>query len=68
MPRTTDDTAARKAALAFEREQRRRKEEAAREQAIARVQAALEKSEREHHKGVVRVPEEPSIDSPEARS
>ena len=37
------------------REQRRRKEEAAREQAIARVQAALGKSEREHHEGVVRV-------------
>ena len=67
VPRTTDDTAARKTALAFEREQRRRenqrrKEEAARErdrqrrnQAIARVQAALGKSEREHHEGVVRV-------------
>jgi hypothetical protein len=60
VPRTTDDKAARKAALAFAREQRRRenqrrKEEAARErqrqlrnQAIARAQAALEMSEREH--------------------
>ena len=67
VPRTTDDTASRKAALAFEREQRRRenqrrKEEAARErerqrrnQAIARVQAALEKSEREHHKTVATI-------------
>ena len=60
VPRTTDDKAARKAALAFAREQRRRenqrrKEEAARErqrqqrnQAIARAQAALEMSEREY--------------------
>jgi colicin import membrane protein len=66
-PRTTDDTAARKGALAFEREQRqrenqRRKEKAARErdrqrrnQAIARVQAALEKSEGEHHKRVATI-------------
>ena len=30
--------------------------------------SSLEKSEREQHKGVVRVPVEPSIDSPEARS
>jgi len=67
VPRTTDDNAARKAALAFEREQRRRenqrrKEEAARErqrqqrnQAIARAQAALEMSEREHHKRVATI-------------
>jgi colicin import membrane protein len=67
VPRTTDDKAARKAALAFEREQRRRenqrrKEEAARErqrqqrnQAIARAQAALEMSEREHHKRVATI-------------
>ena len=67
VPRTTDDTAARKGALAFEREQRqrenqRRKEEAARErdrqrrnQAIARVQVALEKSEGEHHKRVATI-------------
>jgi hypothetical protein len=59
-PRPIDDKAARKAAIAFEREQRRRegqrrKEEAARarqaqrrEQAIAKAQAALEKSGREH--------------------
>ena len=58
VPQPTDDKAARKAALAFEREQRRResqrrKEEAARErqvqrreQAIAKAQAALEKGER----------------------
>jgi colicin import membrane protein len=67
VPRTTDDTAARKGALAFERDQRqrenqRRKEEAPRErdrqrrnQAIARVQAALEKSEGEHHKRVATI-------------
>ena len=63
VPRTNDDTVARKAALAFEREQRRRenqrrREEAARErrnQAIARVQAALEKSEREHHRTVATI-------------
>ena len=67
VPRTTDDTVARKAALAFEREQRlrenqRRKEEAARErererrnQAIAKAHAALEKSEREHHKRVATI-------------
>jgi colicin import membrane protein len=60
IPRPIDDKAARKAAIAFEREQRRRegqrrKEEAARarqaqrrEQAIAKAQAALEKSGREH--------------------
>jgi len=59
IPRPIDDKAARKAAIAFEREQRRRegqrrKEEAARarqaqrrEQAIAKAQAALEKSGRE---------------------
>jgi hypothetical protein len=59
-PRPTDDKAARKAALDFEREQhhresQRRKEEAARErqaqrreQAVATAQAALEKNEREH--------------------
>ena len=67
VPRTTDNEAARKAALAFKREQRRRenqrrKEEAAkekqrqrREQAIAKAQAALEKSEREHHKRVATI-------------
>jgi colicin import membrane protein len=67
VPRTTDDTVARKAALAFEREQRlrenqRQKEEAARErererrnQAIAKAHAALEKSEREHHKRVATI-------------
>ena len=59
VPRTTDDTAARKAALAFEREQRRRenqrKEEVARArerkrraQVVAQAQAALEKGKREH--------------------
>jgi colicin import membrane protein len=60
VPRPIDDKAARKAALAFEREQRRResqrrKEEAARarqaqwrEKAIAKAQAALEKGKREH--------------------
>jgi colicin import membrane protein len=65
VPRTTDDT--RKAALAFEREQRRRenqrrKEEVATErqrqrhtQAIAKAQAALEKSEREHHRKVATI-------------
>ena len=62
VPRTTNDKAARKAVLAFEREQRRRerqrrKEEAAREkqrqrrdQAIATAQAALERGETEHNK------------------
>ena len=67
VPRTTDDKAARKAALAFEREQRRRenqrrKEEATTErqrqrrtQAIAKAQTALEKSEREHHKRVATI-------------
>ena len=60
LPRTTDDTAARKAALAFEREQRRRenqrrKEEAARgrertrrREVVAEAEAALEKGKREH--------------------
>ena len=60
----TDDKAARKAALAFEREQRRlesqrRKEEAAqqkqrerRDQTIAKAQAALDKAKREHGKRV----------------
>ena len=67
VPRTTDDTSARKAALAFEREQRRRenrrrKEEAAkgrererRNQAIAKAHAALAKSEGEHHKRVATI-------------
>jgi colicin import membrane protein len=57
---TTDDKATRKAALAFEREQRRResqrrKEEVAQkrlrerhDQAISKAQAALEKAQREH--------------------
>jgi colicin import membrane protein len=66
-PRATDDKAARKAALAFEREQKRRererqKEEAAsekarerREQAVARAQAALEAAEREHDKRVAAI-------------
>jgi hypothetical protein len=61
-PRTTDDKADRKAALAFEKEQsrresERRKEEAAREkererrqQATAKAEAALEKAKREHDK------------------
>lgn len=67
VPRLTDDKAARKAAVAFEREQRRRenqrrKEEAARQkhrqrrkQAISKAQAALEKSEREHHQRVATI-------------
>jgi hypothetical protein len=67
MPRTTDDKAARTAARAFEREQRRResqrqKEEAAREKqrerrhhAIAKAQAALDKSEQEHAKTVTTI-------------
>jgi colicin import membrane protein len=67
VPRTTDDTATRKAALAFEREQRRRekqrrKEAAAaerkrqrRDRAIAKARVALEKSEREHHKRVAKI-------------
>ena len=67
VPGTTDNEAARKAALAFEREQRRlenqrRKEEAGRERerqrrnkAIAKAQAALEKSEREHRKRVATI-------------
>ncbi|WP_407157704.1 cell envelope biogenesis protein TolA [Bradyrhizobium sp. STM 3557] len=66
-PRATDDKAARKAALAFEREQTRRerarqKEEAAREearerreQAVARAQAALDAAEREHDKRVAAI-------------
>jgi colicin import membrane protein len=61
-PRPIDDNVDRKAALAFEREQRRReserrREEVAREKArerrqhaIAKVQGALEKAEREHAK------------------
>jgi colicin import membrane protein len=65
--RTTDDEVALKAARAFEREQRRResqrqKEEAAREKqrerrhhAIAKAQAALDKSEREHAKRVTTI-------------
>jgi colicin import membrane protein len=60
--RATDDKAARKAALAFEKEQKRRererqKEEAAsekarerRQQAVAHAQAALDAAEREHDK------------------
>jgi colicin import membrane protein len=60
VPRTTDDTAARKAALAFEREQRRRetqrrkeevvraRERTRRAQVVAKAQAALEKGKREH--------------------
>lgn len=64
VPSPTDDKAARKAALAFEREQRRlesqcRKEEAAqqkqrerRDQTIAKAQAALDKAKREHGKRV----------------
>jgi hypothetical protein len=67
VPRTTNDEVARKAALAFEREQRRResqrrKEEAVREkqrerrkQAIAKAQAALEKSERAHDNRVATI-------------
>ena len=65
--RTTDNEAAGKAALAFEREQRRRekqrrKEEAAaekqrerRKKAVAKAQAALERGEREHHKRVATI-------------
>ena len=61
-PRKIDDKRARKAALAFEREQRqreieRRKEEAAtakererREKAVAKAQAAIEEAKREHNK------------------
>ena len=59
-PRKIDDQAARKAALAYEKEQKqrdsqRRKEEAARakererrEQAIAKAEAAMEEAERDH--------------------
>jgi colicin import membrane protein len=48
-----DDEAAREAALAFERERKRRdaerrKEEAAREQAIEKAEAALEEAKRDH--------------------
>jgi len=65
--RTTDNEAAGKAALAFEREQRRResqrrKEEAAaekqrerRKKAVAKAQAALERGEREHDKRVATI-------------
>jgi len=65
--RATDDKAARKAALAFDREQKRRererqKEEAAsekarerREQAVARAQAALDAAEQEHDKRVAAI-------------
>ena len=61
-PRKIDDKTARKATLAFEREQRqreseRRKEEAARtkqrelrEKAVAKAQAAIEEAKREHEK------------------
>jgi colicin import membrane protein len=61
-PRQIDDKAARKAALAFEREQsrresERRKEEGAiakererREKAVAKVQAAIEEARRDHDK------------------
>src|SRR4051794_18160679 len=61
-PRKIDDKAARKAALAFEREQsrresERRKEEAAlakererREKAVAKAQAAIEEARRDHDK------------------
>jgi hypothetical protein len=78
VPRTTDNKAAGKAALAFEREQRRRenerrKEEAARKierqrrsQAIAKAQAALEKSERGHHKRVATI--EAACDALEKKS
>jgi hypothetical protein len=67
VPRTTDDKAARTAARAFEKEQRRResqrqKEEAAREKqrerrhhAIAKAQATLDKSEQEHAKTVTTI-------------
>ena len=73
VPQPTDDKAARKAALAFEREQRRResqrrKEEAARErqvqrreQAIAKAQAALEKGEREHDTRVASIEAEREV-------
>jgi hypothetical protein len=66
-PRTIDDKAARKAAVAFEKEQRQRdkqlrKEEAAREaqrqrrsRAIAKAQEALEKSESEHSRRVATI-------------
>src|SRR5690349_6263889 len=66
-PRATDDKAARKAALAFEREQKRRererqKEEAAsekvrerRQQAVARAQAALDGAEQEHDRRVAAI-------------
>jgi hypothetical protein len=69
-PRKVDDKAARKAALAFEREQRqrehqRRKEEAAfakqrerREQAVARIQAAIEEARRDHDGRVSRIERE----------
>jgi hypothetical protein len=73
VPQPTDDKAARKAALAFERKQRRResqrrKEDAARErqvqrreQAIAKAQAALEKSEREHDTRVATIEAEREV-------
>jgi colicin import membrane protein len=67
LPRATDDKAARKAALAFEKQQKRRererqKEEAASEkarerraQAVARAQAALDAAEQEHDKRVAAI-------------
>ena len=73
MPQPIDHKAARKAALAFEREQRRResqrrKEEAARErqaqqreQAIAKAQAALEESKREHDTRVATIETERAV-------
>ena len=73
VPQPIDHKAARKAALAFEREQRRResqrrKEEAARErqaqqreQAIAKAQAALEESKREHDTRVATIETERAV-------
>ena len=67
VPGTTDDTAARTAALAFESEQRRREKQRLKEQAvaerqrqrrdeaIAKARAALERSEREHLKKVATI-------------
>ena len=66
-PRKTDDQAARKAALAYEKEQKqrdsqRRKEEAARakarerrEQAIAKAQTAMDEAERAHQQRAAKI-------------
>jgi hypothetical protein len=79
VPRATDEKAARRAALGFELEQRRReserrKEEAAREkererrqQAIAEAQAAFEKGKREHKRRIASIEAEPAAQSKNGR-